>query len=55
MLLLIFSRAVSVEWPDLYEDWYRLSKFETSQWVLIIQTTTRSTSLDINDRPDIGH
>jgi hypothetical protein len=54
MLLLIFSRAVSDEWLDLYADWYRLSKFETSRWVLIWLTTTPSTSLDINDRPDIG-
>jgi hypothetical protein len=54
MSLLMFTKAVSVEWPDLYADWNWLSNMEFLQWVSIWLTTTRSTSLERNERHDIG-
>jgi hypothetical protein len=54
MSLLMFTKAVSVEWPDLYADWNWLSNLESLQWVLIWLTTTGPTSLETNERSDIG-
>jgi hypothetical protein len=49
-----FTKAVSVKCPDLNADWNRLSNLKSLQWVLIWLKTTRSTSLEIKERPDIA-
>jgi hypothetical protein len=54
MSLIMFTKAVSIECPDLYADWNWLSKLKSLQWVLIWLTTTCSTSLETNERPDLG-
>ena len=51
---LICRKAVSVEWPVLYADWWGLSRLLLLMCYIGCLTTTCCTSLDIKYSPDTG-